>query len=185
MNGFLFQAPRRGAQEIPNCKEDEKMKTKLCLVALLSLVLLSMISPSAHAQATVYRYAWTVEVHDFLVYNAAADEHLLASGIARYSMQWVTDSMGIVHWMYHGEHNLRGLGLTTGCKYQVISTFTQHQNNVYGFPSEWTFVNTSPLICEGQVSNARFTIRNHVTVNANGEVTVSFCEIEIWCQGQP
>ena len=115
-------------RRVPNCKEDEKMKAKLCLVALLSLVLLSIISPSAHAQATVYRDAWTVELQDFAVYNEAADEWLLASGTARYSLQWVTDATGIVHWMYHGEHNLRGLGLTTGCKYQVISTFDQHQN---------------------------------------------------------
>jgi len=164
-------------------KEDERLKTKLCLVAVLSLCVLSMITTSARATATVDRYAWTEEIQDAWVLNQATGEWLLASGTARYSLQSVTDSAGGSHWMFHGEHNLRGVGQTTGVKYQVISTVTQHFNTKYGSAYEWTFVNTSPLISQGQESNMIFTIRNHLTINANGEMTAFFSEIEIVFRG--
>lgn len=52
-----------------------------------------------------------------------------------------------------------------------------------GFPYEWTYINTSPLISQGKLTNMIFTIRNRVTINANGEVTVSFSEIQIVHRG--
>jgi len=117
------------------------------------------------------------------VLNQANGEWLVASGTIHYTLQSVTDSAGGVHWMYHAQHNLRGVGMTTGAKYQVVSSFTQHFNTKYGSAYEWTFENTSPLISQGKESNMIFTIRNHITINANGEVTVSFAEMKIVFRG--
>ena len=158
------------------------LRIRTIFLIVLSLCMLSLMTTSAHA-ATVYRYAWTEEIEDAWVLNQATGEWLLASGTARYSLQSVTDSAGGSHWMFRGEHNLRGVGQITGVKYQVVSTFTQHFNTKYGSAYEWTFVNTSPLISQGQESNMIFTIRNHLTINANGDWTAFFSEMEIVFRG--
>jgi hypothetical protein len=143
-------------------------------------IMLAVVTP-VFAEPTVYHYAWTVDIHGSF-WSVCAGEDVVYEGTGRYELHGLTDSAGGYHWTYHGHHNLIGVGQVTGEVYQVISTEVQHQHTK-GFQSEWTFVNTSPSISHGGLVNGMFTIRNHVTVNANGDVTVSYGELEITCRG--
>lgn len=72
---------------------------------------------------------------------------------------------------YQANHNLRGYD-HDGNKYQVISNVMQQEKSRDGgFPYEWSFVNTSPMISQGKTENMIFKIRNKVIVNTNGEIT--------------
>jgi len=142
------------------------------------------VFPSSASAKPVYQDVGTYEISNFWVLNQGNGEWILCEGEIHYNVQFVLDNAGGAHWRWCRSHNLRGVGLTTGAKYQVVSTETQHYNSrAGGFPYEWTFVNTSPLISQGEVTNMIFTIRNQVTINANGEITVSFSETSIVFRG--
>jgi len=160
----------------------------IVFVALLPMAVfpsLASAKPVYHdVEPDVYHEAGTYEIHDFLVLNQGNGELIMCEGEVHYNVQLVLDNAGGAHWHWCGSHNLRGVGLTTGAKYQVVSTETRHYNTRDGgFPYEWTYINTSPLISQGEVTNMIFTIRNQVTINANGEITVSFSEISTVLRG--
>mgnify|MGYP001104650794 CR=1 FL=1 len=166
---------------IRNVKKPNSLKVLVILV--LSLALIGLATSSVFAKAVPEHNAWTTEFTGLWVWNQCTDEWLVCEGTARYAIQEVTDSSGGYHWMYRGSHNFKGVVPISGNEYQVISTEVQHLNvRNGGFPYEWTFINTSPLISHGKDANMRFNIRNKVTVNANGDITVSFCDVWIDCQ---
>lgn len=156
---------------------------KRLYLSVLPLCLLSLMITPVFGQANPKHTAWTTELTDFYVWNQCNGEYVICGGTAKYFIQQVAGSSGMNHWIFRGSHNLRGIGLTTGKMYQVVSTFTQHFNqDELGYPYEWTFMNTSPLISQGEDENMVFTIRNHVTINANGDWTVSFSDVSIECR---
>ena len=155
---------------------------RLSLLIVAGLFLASMFPALVSADPPVYHDVGTYEIHGF--YVIGPEETIVCEGEIHYNVQLVLDSAGGAHWRSCASHNLRGVGLTIGRKYQVVSTETRHYNmRDGGFPYEWTYINTSPLISQGKLTNMIFTIRNQVTVNANGEITVSFSEIQIVYRG--
>jgi hypothetical protein len=155
---------------------------KISLLIFAGLLLVSMLTATVFAVPPVFHDVGTYEIHDFLVIGP--EENIVCEGEIHYNIQLVLDSAGGAHWHWCGSHNLRGVGLNTGKKYQVVSTETRHYNSRDGgFPYEWTYINTSPLISQGETTNMIFKIRNQVTINANGEITVSFSEIQIVYRG--
>lgn len=155
---------------------------KIALLISIGLFLASILPALVYADPPIYHDVGTYEIHDF--YVIAPEEIIVCEGIIHFNIQLVFDSAGGWHWRSCACHNLIGVGLTTGKKYQVVSTETRHYNTKGGgFPYEWTYINTSPLISQGKLTNMIFTIRNHVTINANGEITVSFSEIQIVYRG--
>jgi len=155
------------------------------ILAVIAAMALLVFAGSGLTE-TVYHDVGKYEIIDLWVLNQCTGEWFTANGIIHYNTQLVVDSAGGEHWKYHANHNLRGFNQITGKKYQVISTVTLHENRKGDFPYapyEWTFVNTSPLISQGEETNMIFRIRNHVAINANGDVTVSFSDVEIVCRG--
>jgi len=149
---------------------------------IAGLLIVSTLTTIAFADQPVYHDVGIYEIHDFHVIGP--EELVVCQGVIHYNVQLVLDSAGGAHWRSCASHNLIGVGLTTGRKYQVVSTETRHYNTrAVGFPYEWTYINTSPLISQGSLTNMIFTIRNQVTVNASGEITVSFSEIQIVYRG--
>ncbi|MDI9619241.1 MAG: hypothetical protein QFX33_00245 [Candidatus Nezhaarchaeota archaeon] len=154
---------------------------RLSLLIAVGLFLASIFPSLASASPPVYHYVGTYDIQGF--YVIGPEEDILCDGEVHYDVQLVLDSAG-GHWRISACHNLRGVGLTTGIKYQVVSAETRHYNTRYdGSTYEWTYINTSPLISQGNASNMIFTIRNHLTINANGEVTVSFSEVQVAYRG--
>jgi hypothetical protein len=157
------------------------MKKFIVFVMITTIVLLIFIAVGL--AKPVYHDVGKYEIQDFWVLNQCTREWVKFNGTIHYNIQLVIDSAGGLHWKSHSNHNLVGV-TDDGRKYQAISTFTMHYNTKDGSAYEWTFINTSPLISQGKETNMIFKIRNQVTINANGETTVSFSEIEILCPGE-
>ena len=82
------------------------------------------------------------------------------------------DGNGGVHVKEHFQpQGLSGVGLTTGAKYQATGV-TQDQSNFGAVGSTFTFVNNFRIIGQGPGNNFLVHEEVHVTVNANGTVTV-------------
>jgi hypothetical protein len=156
------------------------------VTGILAIAIMLTIVTPVFAAATVYHDAWTEDLTGWSWLSTCTEPNewvVIVKGTAQYRLDIVVDSTGVVHYTFFGRHNLLGVGQNSGEVYQTISVFSQHWHNTQGFPSEWTFVNTSPSISHGGLVNGMYTIRNHVTVNANGEVTVSYSEVEVTCHG--
>jgi hypothetical protein len=157
------------------------MKKVIVLVMITTIVLLIFIAVGL--AKPVYHDVGKEEITDFWAWNQCTDEWIKFNGTVHYNVQLVIDSAGGYHWKWHANHNLTGVA-ADGKKYQDISTFTMHYNTKDGSAYEWTFINTTPLISQGKETNMIFKIRNQVTINANGEMTVSFSEIGFVCPGE-
>jgi hypothetical protein len=159
------------------------MKRFVAILSMSFLLVGSLIS-AALPKADVTQYTYTTELTDCWVYNQCNGEWLVATGSARYVYKLVTDAKGGLHYTWHGNHNLQGVGQSTGIEYQVISSFTEEGNLPYfSLPYEWTRINTSPLIAHGsEVPDMVFTIREHLTINANGDIVVDFSEEIVECK---
>jgi hypothetical protein len=75
--------------------------------------------------------------------------------------------------------NVSGVGLTSGNTYQANAV--DHVRLSAPFPSSITSVRSFLLISRGSSSNLLVTILYHVTVNANGEVTISIDDLNTQC----
>ncbi|GAB4117244.1 MAG: hypothetical protein Kow00103_13730 [Candidatus Caldatribacteriota bacterium] len=150
------------------------------ILIILSLFCVLMLT---NAKSLVYHEVGSYELNDFPVFNQCTGDWIVVSGVVHYNIELINDGGEGNHWKYHANHNLTGSD-QEGNKYQVISNVRQHYNSKdVEFPYEWSFVNTSPLISQGKVQNMFFKIRNQITINANGEITVSFSESWIECKG--
>ena len=158
------------------------MSKKFILLVIIATIIF-LILVSGGLAKPVYHNVGKYEIENFWVWNQCTEEWVKFNGTIHYNVQLVIDSAGGKHWKSNANHNLTGV-TEDGRKYQAISTFTMHYNVKDESVNEWTFINTSPLISQGKEINAIFKIRNQVTVNANGEITVSFSEIEIVCRGE-
>jgi len=74
-----------------------------------------------------------------------------------------------------------GVSLTTGIQYQVISTQAISVNIASPLPFEQTVQVIVKLVGSGPEDNFSLQIQIHVTVNANGEVAVSFSDNQVVC----
>jgi len=152
------------------------MSKKFISLVIITMIIFLIFVSGGLAKPEYY------EITDFWVLNQCNNEWVNVNGTIHYNIQLVEDSAGGQHWKWNANHNLTGV-TGEGRKYQAISTFTQHYNTKDSAAFEWTFINTSPLISQGKEQNMIFKVRNQITINANGEITVSFSEIEIVCKG--
>jgi len=158
------------------------MNRKFIILVMISMIVLLIFVSEGLVKINDHN-VYTEEI-ELWVYNPCEDEWVSVSGTIYYNIQLVEDSAGGQHLKYQAHHNLTGLS-NDGTKYQVISTVNQNENKKdNGPPYEWSFINTSPLISQGKKSNMLFKIRNKVIINANDEITVSFCEVEFVCRGE-
>jgi hypothetical protein len=94
----------------------------------------------------------------------------------------VDESGGVHQHIEVNFQNASGVSQTTGIRYRVISTQTTAVSNPVGS----AFVRTTQVIVKlvgsGPEDNRTFRVTTHVTVDANGEVAVSFSDMEVACQ---
>lgn len=74
-----------------------------------------------------------------------------------------------------------GLGLDSGAKYRLNSVATS-STNVVGATTQ-TLWQDAVLVAQGDVPNFLFQQTEHITINANGEVTTVFDHAFTKCQG--
>lgn len=98
-------------------------------------------------------------------------------------LQTTTDSRGRLHVVFHLTPHLEAVGVSTGLEYRAVGPI-QTVDFVDGTaPRVSILVNIINLISPGSTDNLVLSEKAHVTVNANGTVTVDFDEIRGACRG--
>jgi hypothetical protein len=90
------------------------------------------------------------------------------------------------HEVNHVVLRVEGVGLTTGLDYHWNGDFSLESNADITppfFPHEETFVVTNKIIGNGPVPNEKMSQTFHITINADGTVTVLRSDFDISCQG--
>jgi hypothetical protein len=125
--------------------------------------------------------SWT-PLEGEVFFNACTGEHVLfAEGSIQHALISVkSDGGGGYHVNFHrnGRH-YNGPGVEwngsswvpTGTQYQGNSVASFHVNAKPPFPAEYTFTSNVRVISSGAAPNMMFHLVDHITVNANGEVT--------------
>ena len=103
-------------------------------------------------------------------------EMVLISGTIHFVSQTQADGSVMGHFNYQ---KVTGLGLTSGTLYRVSAV--DHVRLSAPFPSSINSVQSFHLISLGSDSNLLVTILFHITVNANGEVTVTLDDSHAQC----
>jgi hypothetical protein len=92
---------------------------------------------------------------------------------------------GAQHFIDNGTIHAEGVGLSTGTIYRLNNNQAfrvQGESPTEPFPATLQFIVTRPFIVNGQGVVAVFKLRQHLTINANGEVTVDSFDIELACK---
>jgi hypothetical protein len=90
---------------------------------------------------------------------------------------------GTVHAKTHFQPQaFGGTGQTTGDKYRGVGV-TQDILTVHpgGFPVTFSFINNFRIIGQGRGNNFQVHENTHVTINANGDVTVDHTNAKVTC----
>ena len=137
----------------------------------------------ALAQATTTTTNTTVPISDtFTNAFCPAAEPVAISGEVHSLIHTTIDAGGGFHITIHfNNQGVSGTGVTTGAQYQLTEQLTFHFNTRGPFPQEVAQVNRLVLSGQGPSNNmlGKFTV--HVTINANGETTVSFGNFSFEC----
>jgi hypothetical protein len=86
---------------------------------------------------------------------------------------------GSIHLLFNPQ-GISGTGSVTGAKYQGTGMTQEQESFSTGF--EFTFVNRFDIIGQGPGNNFSVHETAHITVNANGTLTVFFDNISVVCK---
>ena len=104
--------------------------------------------------------------------DGGAGEVVLLTGTLHILSHTTTDNRGGLHIKMHFQpQGIIGVGQSTGDTYRANGV-SQWTTNVLGLPFTDTFVNNFLMIGPGRDNNLMVHEILHVTINANGEVTV-------------
>ncbi len=121
---------------------------------------------------------------DFFLFGPCVSEPTQSRGRLHILIIETVTPSGRRHFRFQLNANGTGVGLTTGAKYQwnhaINEGFSVDEND--GLPYTYTWVNRVRLIGQGQVPDRYYDFILHVTINANGEETVSKFEETFECR---
>lgn len=107
------------------------------------------------------------------IYNACTDEFMLITGDYNLNVRMVTSASGETHFRVHSQANVKGVGATSGREYVSLDLLNLVEKA--GANGAAVFHLQYPLryVAKGHLPNGSGHIAIHVTVNANGTVTVN------------
>ena len=113
--------------------------------------------------------------------NGGAGEEVVFEGNLHFLFAVTEDANGGFHLKSHAQpQGLTGYGLVTGAKYQATGVTQDNFNAKVGQTS--TYVNNFRIIGQGRGNNFLVHETYHVTVNANGVVTVVHDNFSFECK---
>lgn len=148
----------------------------------------SPLAPPAAAKGPLADAAFTLtQVNELPVYpfnsvpcaNGGAGEDVLLSGTIHQVFHITSNANGFHLTTHQNPGDVTGTGQTTGDTYHGAGSSTYHLNVEAGQTVNST--NNFQLIGEGSASNLTLHVETHLTINANGEVTVSRSDSRIEC----
>lgn len=131
------------------------------------LIFFLMIAGSFADNDMTFQY----EVPYFSIPNYCTNEDVSCSGTLHYHINKWNDFL-------HAVMILKCVGLVSGDDY--VAHVNIHQSL---WPGKYSEITTIPIIAKGKNPNMLLTIKNHINMNANGEITVNKSEGVIYCIG--
>jgi hypothetical protein len=151
----------------------------LLLTFALALVLIVICSNQTMAQAT--STTTNTEMPFTATLTDCNGQPVVISGTMHMVMHFTTDSGGGTH--AHIHTNYQDVSGTSGTiTYRAVSS-NHHSFNSNGAQSEFTTIEDVKLISQGPTDNLTIRVTMHTTINANGQVTASFTNFEVTCNG--
>ncbi|MFB6077165.1 MAG: hypothetical protein ABEK12_03485 [Candidatus Nanohaloarchaea archaeon] len=112
---------------------------------------------------------------DITRYSPCTDERVAVTrGTQNYRVHNHTDAGGGTHYSLqtYWKPKIRAVGQETGTVWTGQNTKALTRNvRPEGYPFTVTFLSSTTLTSKGAAPNILFRIRQHVTINANGEIT--------------
>jgi len=141
------------------------------LLALVGVLIIGAAPVSAAAVSFTSSVSFPIDIVVFVPCAAGgAGEDVALSGTLHDLLHVTFDGAGGAHVKFlDNPQGVRGVGLTTGLKYQATGV-TQEEFNVK-VGEQTTFVNNFRIIGQGPGNNFLIHENFHVTVNANGTLT--------------
>jgi hypothetical protein len=158
------------------------MKKRLGLALPLAGAMVLLVTASGSAGVLINVAVPFSQVFSVPCANGGAGEDVELDGFLHFLITETVDHKGVVHTTTHFQPmGISGTGLTTGDSYQATGVTRQKINGTEP-PFEVTFVNNFRIIGQGTGNNLLIHEVFHLTVNANGELTVSFDHLSEECK---
>ena len=160
------------------------LKVRLSLLAVIMLIMALLGPNSALAAADSFTVSQKFPI-DILVFvpcaNGGAGELVELTGSLHETFHVTFDGRGGFHFsVIDNPQGISGIGFTTGDKYQGTGETRDGFNGVVGF--EETYVNNFKIIGQGPGNNFLVHETFHITVNANGTLTVFLDNFSVECK---
>jgi hypothetical protein len=154
------------------------------VIAVLSvaMVVLGLVLPMYTRAEKVENLSVTTDIDVFIpCAKGGAGELVTLSGYLHVLIQITENNGGGFHVKTHFQpQGISGVGTVTGDKYQATGV-TQDELNVAAGVEE-TFINNFRIIGQGPGNNLLIHETFHITINANGDVTVFVDNVSAECK---
>jgi hypothetical protein len=150
--------------------------------AKLGLVVLAVAALTPVAPARAQASNTTCQQFSDVIINSCTSEAIFVQAETCTSFVLTQDQAGGFHLRIHQETHGTGVGITSGNEY-VINEVANQELNTKSLQLEENVVEDSLLISKGSLPNEIVKLTTHLTVNANGDVTVFRTSFEIECKG--
>lgn len=154
-------------------------------ISLFALLVASGPVAPGWAQATTIHENVTIPINHVTI-NPCTGEEIALSGDAHFVLHFTFDESGGGHGSGHTNlQGVSGVGLTSGDVYRLVAVSGGTSNFIA--PTEngtvtITSVSNTRIVGPGPDNNFLGRFIFHATVNANGELTTQFADIEARCQ---
>ena len=150
-----------------------------CLLAVTLMLLSAAQSRPTMAQAT--STTTNTEMPFTATLTDCNGQPVVVSGTMHQVTHFTTDADGGTH--VHISSNWQDVSGESGTiTYRAVSSNHNYFNS-NGSQSEFTTIEDVLLISAGSTDNLMIRVHTHTTINANGEVTSSFVQFEVVCNG--
>ena len=107
------------------------------------------------------------------VYNRCTDEFMLIAGEYNLAVRMVTSAAGGTQFRVHSQANVKGVGATSGVEYVSLDLLNLTENAGENGAAVFHLQYPIRYIAKGGLPNVSGHMAIHVTVNADGTVTVN------------
>lgn len=134
-----------------------------------------------HAQPTVQRFTQPFALDDM---NPCNEDSVRITGELRITVRTIVDAQGGQHFAFTLVPQHLGGESASGTHYKVVGGDRQSfQVRADGTPLTTTFTTSAMLISQGGADNFLQVMMGHLTINANGELTVQLVSDRQECRG--
>jgi hypothetical protein len=150
---------------------NDRLSSIVIAILALAATLAPLTAFQARAQAVVFHDQFEVPV-DEIVYSDCAGEDIHFTGSFHVASHTTVDANGIAHvHITANDHNVSGVGLSSGTKYRRVGATNQTYKFDGSLPLNVSVTNSFNFIGQGANNNFLLISSFHFTINANGEMT--------------